>query len=163
MKCRLIAVLLMAVVLFGCLGGGYQPPVPSPTAIPTMPPIQTPSFQTPTPAHTQTPAGTPAATPAQSATATPAPTAAPTAQAASVEIHNFAFNPNSLTVPVGTTVTWTNHDSVPHTITGDSGGTLASPSIPSGQAFSYTFTQPGTYTYNSINHTTKHGTVTVTP
>ena len=56
--------------------------------------------------------------------------AAPLAQAAqTVRIQNFTFNPNPLTVPVGTTVTWMNQDPVPHTATARNGafdtGTIA--------------------------------------
>ena len=47
----------------------------------------------------------------------PAPAAAPPADATTVEIANFAFGPASITVPVGTTVAWTNADSAPHTAT----------------------------------------------
>src|SRR5258708_7513861 len=41
--------------------------------------------------------------------------AEPSAAAAAVKIDNFVFGPQTLTVPVGTTVTWTNSDDIPHT------------------------------------------------
>ncbi len=82
---------------------------------------------------------------------------------ASVEIKNFAFNPGTVTVKVGTKVTWTNNDSAPHTVTSDSGSPLNSKSILSpGQSFSYTFTTAGTFPYHCTIHPTMKGQVVVT-
>ncbi|MDO8751878.1 MAG: plastocyanin/azurin family copper-binding protein [Dehalococcoidia bacterium] len=112
----------------------------------------------PTPSATATPIP---ATPTPTAT-TVAPTATPTtvSQAKSVNIASFAFSPASLTVPVGTTVTWTNQDSVTHTVTADSGA-FNSVGLAFGQSFSYTFTTPGTYAYHCTPHPNMKGTVTV--
>ncbi len=63
---------------------------------------------------------------------------------------NFSFSPNSLTVKVGTKVTWTNHDSVTHTVTSNQ-GTFNS-SVPPGSNFSFTFTKAGTYAYHCNIH-----------
>lgn len=64
-----------------------------------------------------------------------------------VKIDNFSFTPQTLTVPVGTTVTWVNQDDVPHTIVSSKGKTLKSPVLDTDQKFSYTFTKTGTYPY----------------
>lgn len=83
----------------------------------------------------------------------------PTAQ--SVSIKNFAYSPASMTVPVGTTVTWTNNDSVAHTVTSDSGKILDSGTIQPGQTFSFTFTKAGTYAYHCAIHPRMKATMTV--
>jgi plastocyanin len=64
-----------------------------------------------------------------------------------VKIDNFSFTPATLTVSAGTTVTWVNHDDVPHTIVSSEGKTLKSPVMDTDEKFSYTFTKPGTYPY----------------
>jgi plastocyanin len=79
----------------------------------------------------------------------------------SVNIVNFAFAPTPLTVPVGTTVVWTNQDFVVHTVTSDT-GVWDSGSLSQGQSFPYTFKTPGTYAYHCIPHPYMMGTVTVT-
>lgn len=81
--------------------------------------------------------------------------------AKSVEIVDFSFQPTTLTVPVGTTVTWTNHGSVDHTVT-SSDGTFVSGNIASGAEFKHTFSQPGTYSYHCSIHPTMIGQVVVT-
>jgi plastocyanin len=63
-----------------------------------------------------------------------------------VIIQNFAFNPNSLTVPVGTTVTWINQESTPHDVVSDT-GVFTSPRLNTGANYTYTFTQAGEYPY----------------
>ena len=98
---------------------------------------------------------------------TPPPTAAPTSSAAggnTVAIKNFAFDPSSLTVKSGTGVKWTNQDGTSHTIVSDTGSPVAfsSDSLASGASYSFTFTQPGTYTYHCSVHPTMKGTIIVT-
>jgi len=85
-----------------------------------------------------------------------------TSSKASVTIDNYAFSPTPLTVKAGTAITWTNDDSVAHTVTSDSGTVLNSPLIKPGTSFSFTFTTPGTYTYHCSIHPDMHGTVVVT-
>ncbi len=77
-----------------------------------------------------------------------------------VSISGYAFKPASLNVSTGTTVTWTNNDSVTHTVTSDTGA-FSSGDIPPGQTYSYTFNQAGTFAYHCSIHTYMHGTVTV--
>ncbi len=83
---------------------------------------------------------------------TPRPSATPKESANSVSISGFAFNPASLTVTVGTTVTWTNNDSITHTVTSDT-AVWDSGQISSGQTFSHTFNQAGTFSYHCSIHT----------
>jgi len=94
-------------------------------------------------------------------------TTTPTTQASppspvSVTIQGFAFHPASVTVPAGTTVTWTNLDAVSHTVVSDSSGKFSSTNLGMEQSYSFTFTEPGSYPYHCGIHTTMHGTVTVT-
>ncbi|HEY9712347.1 MAG TPA: cupredoxin family copper-binding protein, partial [Chroococcales cyanobacterium] len=80
-----------------------------------------------------------------------------------VTIQNFAFSPADITVKKGTAVTWTNGDSVTHTVTetdsqtGPNSGDLAP-----GKSYSFTFDTAGTYHYHCSIHTEMTGTVTVT-
>jgi plastocyanin len=70
---------------------------------------------------------------------------------ARVDIQNFRFSPPTLTIPVGTTVTWTNDDEEPHTVT-SSTGLFASPGLDNAETFSHRFAAPGTYTYFCALH-----------
>jgi amicyanin len=88
----------------------------------------------------------------------------PTAEssAIAVDIKNYAFSPASLTVSVGDTVTWTNEDTAPHTVTvSDGPEKFASPTLQQGQTFSYTFTKAGTYSYYCAVHPDMKASVTV--
>ena len=82
-----------------------------------------------------------------------------------VTMHHAAYQPTYLQVRVGTTVTWTNQDDVPHTVTfrhGMSGGTMmGSGMMTRGQSFSLTFRMPGTYQYSCLVHPSMVATVTV--
>ncbi len=79
----------------------------------------------------------------------------------SVVIQNFSFQPSDLTVPVGATVTWTNQDSIPHTVTSDN-GIFDSNDITPDSHFSHTFNQSGSYTYHCKIHPSMHGQIQVT-
>jgi len=84
------------------------------------------------------------------------------AGANSVNIQNLAFSPSSITVSAGTTVTWTNNDSVTHTVTSTGGPvSFSSGEIPAGQTWQHTFDNAGTYTYMCSIHTYMTGTVVV--
>jgi len=89
-----------------------------------------------------------------------APAGAPVA-ASSVTIKSFAFSPASITVKVGTTVTWTNQDQDAHTVT-DKGGAFGSQALNTGASFKFTFTKPGTYNYLCTIHPFMTATVVVT-
>ena len=80
---------------------------------------------------------------------------------ATVTIEGFAFDPPTLEVAVGTTVTWVNRDEAPHTATGD-GGEFDTGRLDQGQSGSHTFDQAGTYAYRCNFHPEMGGTVIVT-
>jgi plastocyanin len=77
-----------------------------------------------------------------------------------VGIKEFTFAPATLTVPVDTTVTWTNHDEEPHTVTSATGA-FRSAGLSNEEAFSQTFTHPGTYQYFCALHPHMKATVIV--
>ncbi len=77
-----------------------------------------------------------------------------------VNISNFAFNPATLTVTVGTTVKWTNQDQMDHTVTADD-KSFDSGQLAQGKSFSFTFTKEGTYTYHCSNHPSMLGKIIV--
>jgi len=75
-----------------------------------------------------------------------------------VSIANFAFNPADVTIKVGDTMTWTNNDSVPHTVTGtgfDSG------SLAQGKTYSHKFDTAGTFDYHCSVHPSMTAKITV--
>lgn len=89
-----------------------------------------------------------------------------------VSIQNFSFAPSTITVPVGTTVTWTNNDTTQHDVTSANGpgtnasttSTFASGPMAQGDTFSYTFKKAGTYYYECSIHAAMaamHGVVIV--
>jgi len=83
--------------------------------------------------------------------------------AKTVEIKSFSFQPASITVPAGTTVTWINWDGVAHTVTADD-GSFKSPNIPGHRGkFERSFSEPGTYKYHCTPHPSMKGEVVVTP
>ena len=75
-----------------------------------------------------------------------------------VTIQNFSFNPSSLTVKAGTTVTWTNKDSATHTVTGSG---WESGELPTGTTYSHKFDTAGTYAYHCSIHPSMTGTIIV--
>ena len=79
---------------------------------------------------------------------------------AEVKIDNFSFGPVLLTVALGTTVTWTNRDDIPHTIIADD-KTFKSKALDTDETFSYTFDKPGTYAYFCSIHPHMTGKVVV--
>jgi plastocyanin len=86
--------------------------------------------------------------------------AEPSAPAAAVKIDNFVFGPQTVTVPVGTTVTWTNVDDIPHTAV-STDGVFKSKVMDTDEKFSYTFTKTGTYSYYCSVHPKMTGKVVV--
>jgi plastocyanin len=66
--------------------------------------------------------------------------------ATEVKIDNFSFGPGTLTVAVGTTVTWTNRDDIPHTVV-STDKVFKSKVLDTDEKFSYTFGKAGTYPY----------------
>ena len=111
------------------------------------------------PEGTAVPAATPvAATETTEATETAAAVAP---QEVQVAIQDFAFSPQVLEIPVGTTVTWTNNDTSQHTATAND-GSFDSGILAQGGTFSFTFDTPGTYDYICSLHPNMTGQIVVT-
>lgn len=77
---------------------------------------------------------------------------------AKVNIENFSFNPGTLTVKAGSTVTWTNNDSAPHTIKSSS---FNSNTLSNGASYQFTFDKAGTYDYVCGIHVSMKGKIIV--
>lgn len=92
--------------------------------------------------------------------ATPVAGGTPVANAVQVRIANLAFDPSSLTVEAGATVTWTNDDTVPHTVTALDGA-FDSGIFDPGAFFSWTFDDPGSFAYQCQLHPTMEGSIEV--
>ena len=79
-----------------------------------------------------------------------------------VKIDNFSFGPATLTVPAGTTVTWTNRDDIPHTVVStDDSKTFKSKVLDTDEKFSFTFSRAGTFPYFCSIHPKMTGKVIV--
>lgn len=86
----------------------------------------------------------------------------PSTQSSQVSIQNFAFNPQIVTVKIGTKITWINNDSAAHTVTSDeAGGPLDSSDFAPGESFSVTFNQPGRFNYHCSIHSSMKGTIII--
>lgn len=83
-------------------------------------------------------------------------------QAVSVEIRDYAYSPNDLTVRPGTKVTWTNRDAAPHDATADD-KSWKTDILADGDVGSMTLDTPGTYQYHCSIHPYMKGTITVQP
>jgi plastocyanin len=79
---------------------------------------------------------------------------------AQVVMKGFAFDPASVTVKVGESVTWTNNDNATHTVTADN-GEFKSSDIAQGATFTFKFDKAGTYPYHCSIHPSMTGTVIV--
>ncbi|HLH21303.1 MAG TPA: cupredoxin family copper-binding protein [Chloroflexota bacterium] len=101
---------------------------------------------------------------AMSALASVAPPAAGSADTVSdsplIDIQSFQFSTPTLTVPAGTTVTWTNHDVEPHTVTADD-RSFGSRGLDTNETFAFTFDTPGTYAYHCALHPQMRGQIVV--
>ena len=168
--------ILLAVLIAGCAGapsGAPQTPTETPatTAAPTSPApmtmVTTATSSPTTPAPTGNATAIPTTMPTTpTATATQTPTSPP---GMAIVIQNYGFNPQTVTIPVGTTVTWTNLDTVQHQIANSGTPTIGpeqlfmSKPLAKGDTFSYTFTSAGTFQYYCIVHNFMRGTIIVTP
>ena len=142
----------------GAYEGEVIPPTPTPTSTPTVTATATSTTtltatSTSTPTFTQTPTITATKTSTPTQTATPDPSL-------SVNITGFAFQPGTLTITVGQTVTWTNNDPMAHTVTSNT-AVWNSGTINPGGTFSFTFTSTGTYAYHCAFHGSMTGTIIV--
>jgi len=114
-------------------------------------PATNPVTETPVAASTQ---------PSNTVTGTVAAPSSPSTQA-NVTINNFAFDPPTLTVKVGSIVQWTNQQDTDHTVTSDT-GEWDSGHLSQGQSFQQTFAKSGTFPYHCSIHSTMKGTIVVT-
>lgn len=81
-----------------------------------------------------------------------------------VLISDFAYNPETITIKKGTTITWTNQDDARHDVapTGGAADFQASELLAKGESYTFTFNTAGTYTYQCSPHPYMTGTVVVT-
>lgn len=119
----------------------------------------TASAQAEEPSASSPSSGTPSTSPEA-----PAPTEAPAGGAApsevAIDVDDFRFEPGSVEVAAGGTVTWTNVDGVAHTVTADD-GTFDLDVSEDGQTVSATLADPGTYRYVCEIHASMTGSITV--
>jgi amicyanin len=130
----LLVFVLAALTFLACGGDEEEEATPSPAVT--------------APAATPSPAATaPVATPTTGVT----PAQTPQPESASVTIRDFEFDPPTVTIGAGGTVTWTNEGPSVHTVTADD-GSFGSGNLSSGGTFSQTFNEPGTYDYHCTPH-----------
>ncbi|MBI2849469.1 MAG: cupredoxin domain-containing protein [Chloroflexi bacterium] len=108
------------------------------------------------------PATATTSTPAVTQTATLAPTAAaaPAPAASNIRVGDNLYAPVQMSLPAGSTATWTNTGAFPHTVTSDT-GLFDSGMLKPGQSFSFSFQTPGTYPYRCVYHQGQEGTLIV--
>jgi plastocyanin len=92
----------------------------------------------------------------------PVGTAAGTDAASQVMIDNFVYSPVPLTVKVGTTVTWINHDDIPHTVDSTQ-GKFKSAALDTDDKFEFRFTEAGEYPFYCRIHPKMTGKIVVQP
>ena len=78
-----------------------------------------------------------------------------------VNISDYSFKPEAITVPVGTKVTFVNHDSTAHTATSKQQGAFGTEPIQPGDSATITLSRPGTFAYYCVFHPFMKGTVKV--
>lgn len=78
-----------------------------------------------------------------------------------VEIKGFAFNPSEITIKAGESIVWINQDGVSHSVRGDSGNEINSPSLSKGESYEHQFNEAGTYDYHCEPHKYMKGKVIV--
>ena len=137
----LLAGIVLMTLLAGCGSSSTAATTSAPTA--TVPPTATSAPAAPTTA--------------------PAPPTAVSGSQVAITIQGFAFSPQQITVKTGTTVTWTDMDSVAHTVTSLSGPASfnSGPLTASGGTFKFTFAQAGTYQYHCMIHPVMTATIVV--
>ena len=145
MKVKFLVVATAAVVLMGA-GCNYNSAANAPAPAANQSAVTAPA------------ANTPAVTPPAQTTATVPSTAQP--RNVAVTISNYSFSPNTITIKKGDSVTWTNDDPMPHTISADD-NSFKSDYLSTGQSFNYTFNQAGTFGYHCSVHPSMKATVVV--
>ena len=81
---------------------------------------------------------------------------------AQIKIANFTFDPPTLTIKAGTTVTWVNTDDIPHLVSAKD-GSFRSSALDTDDAYTQTFKKPGTVEYFCVLHPRMTGKVVVEP
>lgn len=155
MKTRyLITILTMTALLAACA------PQSTASDVVTLVPVTSDGMESlePTTVPIEETPTTSAPTEVASATSDPVPSG----NVFEVEISGFAFEANTITIKAGDTVTWTNHDSSPHTVVADD-GSFKSNSLKNDASFSQTFDTAGTFSYHCGIHPSMTGTVIVEP
>lgn len=137
----LLALLAGALAASACGGGSKEKATPGATSPAVTPKASAQPTQT-------------AATPKTTQAA-----ATPETAGASVDIKNFAFEPKTVTIKLGQTVTWTNQDSAAHTVVGDGG--IDSGDLSKGKSYSKTFDTEGAFNYHCSIHPQMKGQVIV--
>ena len=106
-------------------------------------------------------AGAATAAPPTARASLPVPATAPAViSGPQIVIGNFTFTPNALTVAVGTTITWINHDDLPHTVTAQD-HSFTSSGLDTEDSFTHQFLVAGTYAYYCTIHTKMTATIIV--
>jgi plastocyanin len=150
----LLVVLVGTLVLLASCGSNDAPSTGS------APPATTIANTPTTGASSTTPTPTPTTS---TSSTTPIPTPAPGTSQTVMIITNsdgsFIFSPATLTIKAGTTVTWKNMSSAPHTITSDDGKTFDSGTIPTGGTFRFTFKTTGAFPYHCNYHPYMRATI----
>lgn len=82
-------------------------------------------------------------------------------QQGKISIQNMMFTPSQINIAKGGEVTWTNNDSIAHTVTSDTGGELNSGDIQPGSTYSHTFNTTGSFQYHCSIHPSMRGTIVV--
>ena len=148
---------LLVTLVFAIWSGQYEAEQPSPSAVASGGSL--------VPGASPSAAGSTAGSAVASSSVQAQPSAAASGAETTVDIATLKFGPN-VTVAAGTTVTWKNGDTVPHTATEGSNGVKAPNArfdvqLPVGASASFTFTAPGTYQVTCTLHPTMNMTVTV--
>lgn len=152
MKKYLLLITLAVVVAPLLIAGCAAPSGPSPSPSTATSKVST---------HAATAkASTSAIAPVTSSAATTSATAGAGAGSYTVAIPDFSFSPSTLTIPVGSSVTWRNDASVPHQIVSNTGA-FTSSILNTGNTYTHQFSQAGTYPYHCGIHPYMTGTITV--
>ena len=147
-QCSVWTIILSLMIALVACGNGYAR-----TA--TTVPAATSAAAVSTPANTPSPAPTSASTP------TPATGLAQVVQITNGGNGSFGFSPATLTIKVGTTITWKNGSSAPHTVTSDDGKSFDSGNILVSKTFRFKFTTAGTFPYHCNIHPYMRATIIV--
>jgi len=145
--CLLLVIVVGTILLTACGGNGASntPAAPAPTSAAQTPTADasslTPTIAQPTP--------------------TPVQGTAHTIMISDGSNGSYGFTPAVLTVKVGTTITWKNMSSAPHTVTSDDGQTFDSGNVAVGATFHFTFTTAGPFSYHCNIHPYMRATIIV--